>query len=74
VTKPRVFEVISADDHGAPTRCSYCAEHGSVVVLPLTGRPGLEERFAESDGELWMGLCLRCVDGMRAALRVGVPS
>jgi len=64
------FEVISQDAHGAPARCSYCArEVPCVVVLPLTGRPELEEKIEPPAGEgLWMGLCAYCVLAMAKAL------
>jgi len=57
------FRVITSDDHGAPVRCSYCARAVKrVAVLPLTGRPELEERIRAADGEeLWIGLCAYCV-------------
>lgn len=41
--------------------------------MPIIPRPELEDRIAASDGEeLWLGLCARCVDGMRLALVVGM--
>lgn len=68
-----LFDVMSRDVHGSLVRCSYCARVvDRVVVLPITPRPELEGRIADSDGvELWLGLCARCVDGMRLALAVG---
>lgn len=65
------FRVISQDDHGKPVRCSGCPRVVKrVVVLPLTYRPELEERFRASDGEeLWMGLCAYCVLAMARALQ-----
>jgi len=65
------FEVISQDDRGAPVRCSYCARDiKRVVVLPLTDRPGLEDRIRAADGEQpWMGLCAYCVLDMAKALQ-----
>jgi hypothetical protein len=67
---PSSFRVIAQDDHGAPVRCSYCARGmDHVVVLPLTGRPDLEDRIRASDGEqLWLGLCAYCVLAMAEAL------
>ena len=64
------FRVITHDDHGEPARCSYCPrEVKRVVVLPLTGRPELEERIRAADGdELWLGLCAYCVLEMARAL------
>ena len=70
------FRVMSQDDHGKPVRCSYCARGVSlVVVLSLTRRPELSERLEGSDGnELWVGLCVECVDAMRLAIEKGEPS
>lgn len=67
---PSSFEVITADAHGAPTRCSFCAQGPlPVVVLPLTQRPELEDRIRAVDGdELWLGLCAYCVLAMAKAL------
>lgn len=64
------FRVITQDDHGESARCSYCARGAKrVVVLPLTGRPELEERIRAADGEeLWVGLCAYCVLEMARAL------
>lgn len=70
------FRVMSQDDCGDPVRCSYCARKVPlVVVLPLTRRPELDERIEASDGEeLWVGLCVHCVDAMRFAIEKGEPS
>ncbi len=64
------FRVIGKDDHGEPVRCSYCARDvARVAVLPLTGRPELEDRIRAADGEeLWVGLCAYCVLAMAKAL------
>ena len=64
------FRVIAKDDHAAPVRCSYCVRDVKrVVVLPLTGRPELEERIHAADGEeLWVGLCAYCVLAMAKSL------
>jgi len=68
-----LFDVMSHDRHGDPVRCSYCAQDVErVVVMPLSSRPELDDRIAESDGEeLWLGLCAKCIDGMRLALVIG---
>lgn len=68
-----LFDVMSRDMHGDPVRCSYCAQKVALVaVLPLTVRPGLEDRLPASDGDtLWLGLCARCVEMMRLALALG---
>ena len=70
------FRVMSHDDHGNSVRCSYCARGVPlVVVLPLTRRPELDERIDASDGnELWIGLCVHCVDALRFAIEKGEPS
>ncbi len=67
---PANFRVLARDDHGEPARCSYCARSAEhVVVLPLTQRPELDARIAESDGEeLWVGLRAYCVLAMAEAL------
>ena len=64
------FRVIEQDDHGAPVRCSGCPRDvRRVVVLPLTYRPELEDRFRASDGdELWMSVCAHCLLAMAKAL------
>jgi hypothetical protein len=64
------FRVIEQDDHGQPVRCSGCPRVVKrVVVLPLTYRPELEDRFrASGDEELWMGVCAHCLLAMAKAL------
>lgn len=64
------FEVIEHDALGQSVRCSYCTRAAKrVVVIPLTKRPGIEEAFVSSDGDLlWIGLCAHCVLEMARAL------
>jgi len=66
------FEVIASDVNGQPVRCSYCKQGAKhVVVLPLTARPGLEDRLVGSDGDqLWIGLCAQCVLEMAEVLAI----
>lgn len=66
-----IFSVITHDDHGQPARCSYCPRVVKrVVMMPLTGHPGLEERIRLADGgQRWLGLCAFCVLDMAKALQ-----
>lgn len=60
------FNVATADQRGAPIRCSICGELGPVVHLPMTRKDG--------EGGTWVGICGGCLEGMRRALIVGALS
>ena len=63
------FDVLSADMHGNPVRCSYCTRPiKRVVALPLT--PLLAANSNDSgEGDGWLGVCAYCVLAMAKALQ-----